>query len=206
MDRKQGSIRGVWLQGWGGSDRENDRECEASGIKTSDTDYDEKRADSSEVTREKFLAATFLLGADRRQCGGIITQLRKYYAKGQQTHPATVQKFQSLLTTCEGDKSPVHGSNEGLSFANVVNNNDGNRGDARDGDARAGGGHPSRSGATETHRCYYCKKEVHLKPDCLKLKAKWLAKEYENTAANGATKAVYAKEGSNEHAHRMLVG
>ena len=39
----------------------------------SDTDYDEKRADAIEVTREKFLTATFLLRADRRQYGRTIT-------------------------------------------------------------------------------------------------------------------------------------
>ena len=44
-----------------------------------------------------------------------------------------------------------------------------------------------------------------MKPDCLKLKAKRAAEEAENTAARGATKAVDAKDGTNEHAHTMLV-
>ena len=45
-----------------------------------------------------------------------------------------VQKPQALLTAWEGEKYPVHGSNEGLSFANVVNNDDGDGGDADNGD------------------------------------------------------------------------
>ena len=59
----------------GESDRATDRECEASGIKTSDTDYDKKRADASKVARGKFLTATSLLRADICQYRGMITQL-----------------------------------------------------------------------------------------------------------------------------------
>ena len=79
--------------------------------KTSDTDYNKKLADASKVVREKFLAATFLLGADRRQYRGMSTQLRNGYTKGQHTYPETVQKFQSLSKAWEGKKYPVHGSN-----------------------------------------------------------------------------------------------
>ena len=119
-----------------------------------DTEYDKNRADASKVARGKFLTATFLLGADRRKYGGIIIQLRNDYVKGQQTYPARVQKVQALLTAWEGEKPPVHGSNEGLIFANVVNDDDGDGGNAGDGDAQASGGRPSRGGATETRRCY----------------------------------------------------
>ena len=101
----------------------------------SDTDYNEKRADARKVTRENFLAATFLLGADRRQYGGMITRLRNNYTKGQHNYPATVQKFQALLTSWEGEKSLVHGSNKGFSFANVVNDDDSYGADAGNGDA-----------------------------------------------------------------------
>ena len=67
-----------------------------------DTDYNEKCADASEVAREKFLTAIFLLGADISQYRGMIPQLRNDYVKGQQTYPATVQKVQALLTVWEG--------------------------------------------------------------------------------------------------------
>ena len=137
------------------SDQATDRECEASGIKTLDTDYNKKSADASKVTREKFLADIFLLGADIRQYGRMITHLRNNYVKGQQNYPETVQKVQALLMAWEGEKDPVHVCNEGLSFANVVNDDDGDGGDDGDGDAQASGGRPSRGGATETHRCYY---------------------------------------------------
>ena len=52
-----------------------------------DTDYDENYADASEVAREKFLADTFLLRADRRQYRGMVAQLMNEYAKVQQTYP-----------------------------------------------------------------------------------------------------------------------
>ena len=120
----------------------------------SDTDYDKKCADASKVEREKFLAATFLLGADRRQYGGMTTQLRNDYTKGQQIYPETVQKVQAVLMVWEGEKSLVHGSNEGLSFTNVVDDNSDGV-DAGDSDAQASGRCPSRSGVTETRRCYY---------------------------------------------------
>ena len=135
----------------------------------------------------------------------MITQLRNDYAKGQQTYPEMVQKSQALLTAWEGEKYPLHGSNEGLSFSNVVNENNDDRGDSGDTDAQASGGRPSYGGATETRRCYYCKNEGHLKPDCLKLKAKRAAEEAENTADGGATKAVDAKDGAGEHAHTIIV-
>ena len=99
----------------------------------------------------------------------------------------------------------MHGSNKGLSFANLVNGDGGNRGNAGDGDAQESGGLPSRGDETETHRCYYYKNEGHLKPDCLKLKVKRAAEEAENMAARGATKAVDAKDSADEHAHTMLV-
>ena len=132
----------------GESGRATDRECEDDGIKTSDADYDKKPAEASEVVGEKFLAATFLLGADRRQYGGMMTQLRNDYANGQKTYPATVQKAQALLTEWEGDKYPVHGSDEGLRF------DDDNRGAAGKGDAKASGGHASCGGVTKMRRCY----------------------------------------------------
>ena len=69
----------------GESDRATDQECKARGIKKSDTNNDKKRADASEVERKKFLAATFLLGEDRHQYGGMITQLRSDCTKVQQT-------------------------------------------------------------------------------------------------------------------------
>ena len=84
----------------------------------------------------------------------MITHLRNDYEKGQQTYPETVQKLQALLTTWEGEKDPVHRSNKGLSFTNVVNNEDKNGGNAGDGDDKASGGRPSRGGATKTRRCY----------------------------------------------------
>ena len=99
----------------------------------------------------------------------------------------------------------MRGSNKGLSFANAVNNNNEDGGNAGDGDAQESSGHPSRGGATKTRRCYYCKNEGHLKPDCLKLKAKRAAEEAENTAAGGPTKAINAKDGAGNHAHTMLV-
>ena len=99
----------------------------------------------------------------------------------------------------------MHVSNEGLSFANVVNDENGNGGDASNNGYHASGGSPPRSGATETRRFYYCKKERHLKPDFLKLKAKRAAEEAENTVTGGATNAVDAKDGASKHAHTMLV-
>ena len=45
---------------------------EAGRIKTLDADYDEKNAEASEVAGGKFLAATFLLGVNIRQYGGVI--------------------------------------------------------------------------------------------------------------------------------------
>ena len=110
-----------------------------------------------------------------------------------------------MLTAWEGEKSPVHRYKEGLRFANVVNDNDDDGGNAGDGDAQASSGRLSHGGATETRRCYYCKNEGHLKPDCLKLKAKRSAEEAENTAAGGVTKAADTKDGAGEHAHMMLV-
>ena len=44
-----------------------------------------------------------------------------------------------------------------------------------------------------------------MKPDCLKLKAKRAAEEAENTADEGATTAVDAKDRAGEHRHMMLV-
>ena len=79
-------------------------------------------------------------------------QICNYYAKGQQNYPATVQKVLGLLTAWEEEKDPIHGSNEGLSFANAVNDNNG------DGDATVNGGTQESFGratrvcAPETHR------------------------------------------------------
>ena len=99
-----------------------------------------KRAGASDVAHGKFLVATFILRADRRQCGGMMTQLHNDYAKGHKTYPDTAQKAQALLKEGEGKKSPIHGSNEGIIFSNVVNNKNGNRGAASNGDTQASGG------------------------------------------------------------------
>ena len=120
-----------------------------------DTEYHEKRADASKVARGEFLATTFLLGADRHQYRGMITQPRNDYMKGQHTYPATVQKVQALLKIWEGEKSPAHGSNEGLNFANVENEDDGDGGDVCNGDAQESSRPPLCSGTTEMCRCHY---------------------------------------------------
>ena len=98
---------------------------------------------------EKFLAAAFLLGV---QYGGMMTQIRNDYAKGEQTYPVRVQKAQALLTAWEGGKAPLHGSNKGIRFSNAVNNNDGNRGAVNGGDTHTSGGRASRGGATKIRR------------------------------------------------------
>ena len=89
---------------------------------------------------------------------GVITQLRNDYSKGQQTYPETVHNSQSLLMAWEGETLPVHRCNKGLSFFNIVNNNDDGEGAAVNGNAQASGVRVSCDGATETCRCYYCKK------------------------------------------------
>ena len=54
------------------------------------------------------------------------------------------------MAAWEEEKSPLHGSNEGLSFDNVMNNNNGNRCTAGDGNTQASSGHASHDGVTET--------------------------------------------------------
>ena len=70
----------------------------------------------------------------------MMTHIRNVYAMGQKNYPATVQKAQALLTTWEVEKVSVHGSNEGLSYANVVNNDNSDVGTADDGNSQASGG------------------------------------------------------------------
>ena len=134
-----------------------------------------------------------------------MTQLRNDYAKGQKTYLETVPEDQSQLTAWEGGKAPVHGSIEGLSFANVGNDDDGDRGADGKVNAQASGRCAYCGGATGTRRCYYCKKEGHLKPDCLNLKAKRAAEKDEKATTGGTAKTDDATGGVGEHAHTMLV-
>ena len=76
----------------GESYRATDWECEADRIMSSEHDYVANQAGLKAAAREKFLVAAFLIGADRRQYRGMMTQLRNYYAKGQQTYPSTLQR------------------------------------------------------------------------------------------------------------------
>ena len=63
----------------------------------SDPNYTSKRAVVKPAAREKFLVATFLLGSDRRQYRGVMTQLSNDSSKGQKIYPSTVQNLQALL-------------------------------------------------------------------------------------------------------------
>ena len=49
------------------------------------------------MTQEKFLSVSFLIGEDRHQYWGIMTQIRKNYAMGEKTYPEKVKKSQALL-------------------------------------------------------------------------------------------------------------
>ena len=138
----------------GESDRATDWGFESREIKTSYTDYGKFCADASYVERGEIFAATFLLTADRCQYGSIITQLRNDYTKVQQTYPSTVQKVQALLTVWEEEKSPMHRYNNRLSFANIMNDRNGDWGHASNDDAQATGGHPSHGVTTKTCRFY----------------------------------------------------
>ena len=93
------------------------------------------------------------------------------------------------LTACEGDEISFHGDNEGLTFTNIMkeNNDDGDA--AGDGGTHDSGGRSACSSVPDTCRCYNCKKEGHLKPSCLMPKEKWATKEAENAARNGTIKA-----------------
>ena len=114
------------------------------------------------------------------------------------------QKAQALLTSWEGEKSPVHGSNKEIIFSNVVNNDGGNRVAAVDGDTQARGGRALCGGTIETRHCSYCKKVGHLKPKYLKIKAKQDAEEAKNATSGGAAKIDEVKDGVNNHAHTIL--
>ena len=116
-----------------------------------------------------------------------------------------MQKAQDLITVWAGEKTPVHGSNEGLSFVNVVNNDNVDGGATGNGDAQASGGQEKRGDVPETRRCHCCKKGGHINPNCLKLKAKRAAEEAENAASSGAVKTGNTKDGAGKHAHTMLV-
>ena len=54
--------------------------------------------------------------------------------------------------------------------------------------------------------CYYYKKEGHLKPDCLKLKAKCSAKKANNATSSGSAKIEHVEDSIGERAHTMMVG
>ena len=54
----------------GESDRATDEECKASGIKISDTEYDEKRADASDVAKENSSRPHSSLGRTDANTGG----------------------------------------------------------------------------------------------------------------------------------------
>ena len=134
-----------------------------------------------------------------------MTQPRNDYTKGQHTYTATVQKAQALLTAWGEEKTSVHGSKEGQTFANIVNDVDSD-GDAADDDgAQESGGLATCGRAPETCCCYYCKREGKLNLDSLKLKANWAAEEAENVASGFYGNLDSAKGTTDEHAHTMLV-
>ena len=80
----------------------------------------------------------------------MMTQLINDYAKGKRKYPPMVQTLQALMTEWERGKIPVHGSNDGLTFTNVVNDDDGNRDATCGGGTHESGGRGARDGAPET--------------------------------------------------------
>ena len=105
----------------------------------------------------------------------------------------------------EGGIVPFHGTNEGLTFTNIVNTNHSDGKSDGDGDDQRSNGHAAHSFGLETQRCYYCKYKGHLKPDFPKLKVKQAAKEAKNTASRGAYKADGDEGGLDDHTHTMLI-
>ena len=101
------------------------------------------------MAREKFLAPP--RGGQTPICGDNHTAEERLH-KGPIDLPSNGAESPIPVDGVGRGEIPVHGSNKGLSFANVVNNDNGDRGDARDGDAQASGGSPSCDGATETRR------------------------------------------------------
>ena len=134
-----------------------------------------------------------------------MKKLKNYYSKGQHNYPPTVKKAQAMLTAWEGDKLPVHGSNEGLAFNNVVNDNNGNGDAAGDSGTHESGGQAAHRSSPDTQHCYYCKKERHLNPDYLKLKANRASKDAKNAEIDGVSKAGSGKGDTNENAHTIMV-
>ena len=59
------------------SDPATDQECDSNGISSSVPDYIANRSGVKSVAREKFLADTVLLGADRRQYRWMMTHLKE---------------------------------------------------------------------------------------------------------------------------------
>ena len=156
------------------------------------------------MTQENFISVSFLIGEDRHQYWGIMTQIRKNYAMGEKTYPEKVKKSQALLMAWEGEKAPTRGSNKGLSFSNFMNNNGGDGDAAGNGGAQESGGRATCGSAPETRRYYHCKKGGHMKPDCLNLKAKRASEEAKNVASGGADKAYNTKYSTYNHSHMIL--
>ena len=99
----------------------------------------------------------------------------------------------------------MQGSNRGLSFANVVNNDGGNIVASVNGNTQSSRGHASHNGATETLCCCYFINEEKIKPKCLKIKAKQGAEEVKNPASGGTSKTDYIKYSDAKNSHMILV-
>ena len=91
-----------------------------------------------------------------------------------------------------------------MSFINVMNDFDGDRGASGNGNTQASGSLVSYGGTTETRHCFYCKKSGNLKPDCLKFKVKRAFKEAENVTRGGTSKIDEVEDSVDKHAHTML--
>jgi Reverse transcriptase (RNA-dependent DNA polymerase)/Zinc knuckle len=116
-------------------------------------------------TLERYLAMSFILGADKLRYGRLIENLENDYLQGTDKFPETVTDAYNLLTNWKQDPRNMMRNigtmNDGVSFANVDTNDEG-------GVALANAGGKRRNGPPDVANitCFNCGKKGHYSSNC----------------------------------------